>query len=299
MTTLSMAVPFCFHMLVCGGSFDGVTILALVVVQFVILATHFLACSVMILKGIWPTACLRVLLSRTSVSNGVVGSLFPWMLLLSGRATLGCSTQALLTILLPLLSRTSHLSGKCVNDFCHCSCSSAVLVRGSPASCCGFFFPLWSFSEAFVRVFSGSCTKDRCESFDPYVESLMGCLSLFSLVQHSALNAVAEELRPSERLLAFLDDIRVVCVPDRVATIYALLQNKLWQHARIRVNLGKTQLWNRGGVFPWVVSHSSEQHRRLIHTPSCGEGVQIFQSTSKEFACSEHRWGSQSLWWNC
>ena len=64
------------------------------------------------------------------------------------------------------------------------------------------------------------------------------------------LNAVAEELRPSERLLAFLDDIYVVCAPDRVATIYALLQNKLWQHARIRVNLGKTQLWNRGGVFP-------------------------------------------------
>ena len=74
--------------------------------------------------------------------------------------------------------------------------------------------------------------------------------ALFSLGQHSALNAVAEELRPSERLLAFVDDIYVVCAPDRVATIYALLQNKLWQHARIRVNLGKTQLWNRGGVFP-------------------------------------------------
>ena len=74
--------------------------------------------------------------------------------------------------------------------------------------------------------------------------------ALFSLGQHSALNAVAEELRPSERLLAFLDDIYVVCAPDRVATIYALLQIKLWQHARIRVILGKTQLWNRGGVFP-------------------------------------------------
>ena len=69
--------------------------------------------------------------------------------------------------------------------------------------------------------------------------------ALFSLAQHSALNAVAEELRPNEKLLAFLDDLYVVCAPDRVATIYALLQNKLWQHARIRVNLGKTQLWNR------------------------------------------------------
>ena len=49
----------------------------------------------------------------------------------------------------------------------------------------------------------------------------------------------AEELRPNEKLLAFLDDLYVVCAPDRVATIYALLQNKLWQHARIRVNLGR------------------------------------------------------------
>ena len=115
--TLSMAVPPCLHMLVCGGSLDIVRILALVVVQLVILATHFLACSVMLLKGIWPTACLRVLLSRTSVSNGAVGFLFLWMLLL-GIATFGCSTQAPLTTLLPLLSGTSHLLGKCVNDFC-------------------------------------------------------------------------------------------------------------------------------------------------------------------------------------
>ena len=32
---------------------------------------------------------------------------------------------------------------------------------------------------------------------------------------------------------------------------------------------------------PWVVSHSSEQHRRLIQTPSCGEGVQTFQSPAR------------------
>ena len=140
LTTLSMAVPPCLHMLVCGGSLDGVTILALVVVQLVILATHFLACSVMLLKGIWPTACLRVLLSRTSVSNGVVGSLFPWMLLLSGLATLGCSTQAPLTTLLPLLSRTSHLSGRCVNDFGHCSRSSALPCQGLPNILLWFFF---------------------------------------------------------------------------------------------------------------------------------------------------------------
>ena len=150
-----------------GARSMGSPSLPLVVVQLVTLATHFLACSVMLLKGIWPTACLRVLLSRTSVSNGVVGSLFIWMLLLSGLATLGCSTQAPLTTLLPLLSRTSHLSGKCVNDFCHCL--SAFPCQGLPSILLWFTFPLWSFSEAFV-----------CESFDPCVESLTGCLSLAS-----------------------------------------------------------------------------------------------------------------------
>ena len=46
-------------------------------------------------------------------------------------------------------------------------------------------------------------------------------------------------LHPTEMLFAFLDDISVVCVPDRVAAIYAALQNNLWWHARIRANLGK------------------------------------------------------------
>ena len=66
--------------------------------------------------------------------------------------------------------------------------------------------------------------------------------ALFSLGQHNALVAVAAELHPTEKLFAFLDDIYVVCAPDRVATIYSALQNNLWWHARIRVNLGKTQL---------------------------------------------------------
>ena len=160
-STLSTAVPPCLHMLVFGGSLDGVTILALVFVQRVILATHFLACSVMLLKGIWPTAYLRVLLSRTSVSSGVVGSLFLRMLLLSGLATLGCSTQAPLTTLLPQLSRTSHLSGKCASDFCHCSRSSAFPVRGSPAACCGFncFHLLPALLPAFpVRGSPATCS---------------------------------------------------------------------------------------------------------------------------------------------
>ena len=38
--------------------------------------------------------------------------------------------------------------------------------------------------------------------------------------------------------------------PDRVAPVYALLQQELWRHARIRVHDGKTQVWNRAGLRP-------------------------------------------------
>ena len=52
---------------------------------------------------------------------------------------------------------------------CFQLCFQPSPVRGSPATCCGVLFRLlalslvgflvWSFSEAFVRAFSGSCTE--------------------------------------------------------------------------------------------------------------------------------------------
>ena len=51
-------------------------------------------------------------------------------------------------------------------------------------------------------------------------------------------------------LLAFHDDVYIVCRPDRVVPIHALLRAQLWHHARIQIHQGKTQVWNRGGVEP-------------------------------------------------
>ena len=78
---------------------------------------RFLACS-LAPQGDLSTACSCLAFSdfreqwcrRVSVL---------WKLLLNGLAILGCSTQALLTTLLPL-SRTSLSSGMCVNGFFHC-----------------------------------------------------------------------------------------------------------------------------------------------------------------------------------
>ena len=67
---------------------------------------------------------------------------------------------------------------------------------------------------------------------------------LYALGQHRALEAVTERLRPGERLFAFFDDVYVTCSPDRVVDVFGIFEEELWRHARIRVNQGKTQIWN-------------------------------------------------------
>ena len=70
---------------------------------------------------------------------------------------------------------------------------------------------------------------------------------------HRALGSLPvpqSHLGPTERLFAFLDDIYVVCSPDRVSQIHEDLRTQLWTHAKIQMHKGKTQAWNRGGVAP-------------------------------------------------
>ena len=71
--------------------------------------------------------------------------------------------------------------------------------------------------------------------------------ALFALGQHQALEAIQGSLQPSEILMAFLDDVYVTTLPDRVATVEQSVKIQLWDHARIQVNQGKTQVWNRCG----------------------------------------------------
>ena len=63
---------------------------------------------------------------------------------------------------------------------------------------------------------------------------------LFAVGQHAALD-------DEERLLAFHDDLYVVTPdPDRLQVLYGIVQRELWVHSRIRINEGKTQVWNSG-----------------------------------------------------
>ena len=93
---------------------------------------------------------------------------------------------------------------------------------------------LWEDEEGVVREIQQG---EGGEQGDPLMPAL------FALGQHQALVAVQETLQPSERLLAFLDDVYVASVPARIDTVEESLEDKLWRHARISINQGKTQVW--------------------------------------------------------
>ena len=73
---------------------------------------------------------------------------------------------------------------------------------------------------------------------------------LHSSGQHGALESIHDSLLDDEHLFANLDDLYVVCSPERVATIFKIIEEALEAYARIQVHLGKTQVWNRGGHCP-------------------------------------------------
>ena len=62
---------------------------------------------------------------------------------------------------------------------------------------------------------------------------------LFSLGQHGALQATDSDLNDNEFLFAFL-----VTTADRVGEVCKSLNKHLWDFSRIRINGGKTQVWN-------------------------------------------------------
>ena len=78
--------------------------------------------------------------------------------------------------------------------------------------------------------------------------------ALFAMGQHQALQAVQDSLQPTETLMAFLDDVCVLSNPDRISDVVGSVEHER-DHARIQVNHGKTQVWNRSGVRPTHCDH--------------------------------------------
>ena len=74
--------------------------------------------------------------------------------------------------------------------------------------------------------------------------------ALYALGQHPALEEVQRTLQEGEALFAYLDDVYAVCSPARARPILDALTMALGTHCGIGVHMGKTRVWNRGGVEP-------------------------------------------------
>ena len=66
----------------------------------------------------------------------------------------------------------------------------------------------------------------------------------------SGLFTTSFRVDEGERLVAFLDDLHALFGPDRTVDCHNILAEELWEHARIRLNQGKTCVFNKGGEVP-------------------------------------------------
>ena len=81
---------------------------------------------------------------------------------------------------------------------------------------------------------------------------------LFCIGQHPALAGCCQRVARG-RESAYLDDLCIICHPDRVGEVHALLQQHLWNYTGISLHSGKTKVWNRSGVEPAGVSELQRQ----------------------------------------
>ena len=100
--------------------------------------------------------------------------------------------------------------------------------------------------------------------------------ALFSLGQKGALEAVQTNLEEGEGLYAFLDDVYAVSSPHRVRAIYDLLAQHLEARTSIRLNSGKTRIWNTAGHQPAnITSLGSEVWVGNMQLPPQQRGITV------------------------
>ena len=70
--------------------------------------------------------------------------------------------------------------------------------------------------------------------------------ALYALGQHAALQSAAAQLGPDETLLAYLDDVYVLCRPERACEAFRVVSAALRDHAGVEANkCGTAEGWNR------------------------------------------------------
>ena len=125
--------------------------------------------------------------------------------------------------------------------------------------------------------------------------------ALYSLGQHEALEALAAELLPTEKVCAFLDDVYILCKPERVRYLCKRAEHHLFEKTGVRLNMGKTKVFNHAGVKPQGVDElqKTEPNAERVwvgdHTlPAEEQGVLVLGSPVGTVAYAE-QWGKKKL----
>ena len=122
--------------------------------------------------------------------------------------------------------------------------------------------------------------------------------ALFSLGQRAALQSVQAELEAGETIFAFLDDIYCILPPERVRPVYDLLAHHLHAQAHIRLNSGKTRIWNASGQQPpnigtlgpavWVGNTSHPRHEQGLTVLGAPIGTTEYKQHQLQLLRIEH-----------
>jgi hypothetical protein len=215
----------------------------------------------------------------------------PWQYVLTTRAGTECVAHAL-TAETQVDARTTVPSIDGISAFDSMSRRSMLVGLAN--------VPEASATLPFVRLFYGQPSEylwydssgathvvtqaEGGEQGDPLMPAL------YALGQHPALEAVRPQLLPGEPLFAFLDDVYVLCKPERTRHLFDALATALWEHSRVRVNLGKTRCCNAAGEEP--------PNCRQLGTEDepcwVGESTGRWRQTGRASNSSERRWALQS-----
>ena len=68
--------------------------------------------------------------------------------------------------------------------------------------------------------------------------------ALYALGQHHALEVAAAQLLPDEVLAAYLDDVYIICQPDRARPAFDIVSRAIEGHAGVAANSGKTRVFS-------------------------------------------------------
>ena len=86
-----------------------------------------------------------------------------------------------------------------------------------------------------------------------------------------SLEAVHAQMQPNELLVAFLDDVITIARPDRVGLAHQHLADELWAHCRVRLNSGKTRIWNLSGRVPPALGQPGAPEALVGLVPAAGQ----------------------------